>query len=107
MKQYLRFKQLREKAELNQKEAADKLGIPGYVLSNYELGRSEPKIETLVKMCYLYRCDANELLGVSRPYALKGITPKDPDEQREENEQVLENILKRLSELEEMYKDKK
>ena len=100
MEQYLRFKQFREQAHLNQKEAADKLGIPSYVLSNYELGRSEPKIETLVNMCYLYKIDANELLDVKPLAAHRGIKPKD---YTEENQKVIDDILDRLKELESKY----
>ena len=66
MEQGTRFKIIREKAGYNQKEASEKLGIPYYVLSNYELGRSEPKLDTIKKMCYLYKVDANELLGIKK-----------------------------------------
>ena len=103
MEQSLRFKQYRERAHLNQKEAAEELGVPSYVLSNYELGRSEPKIEVLVKMCYLYKCDANELLGVNRLCAHNGITPMDPEKQLEENNKTIALILERLNDLEDKY----
>ena len=48
------FKFYRQKANLTQKEAADKIGIKDYQLGNYETNRSEPSLDILLKMSKVY-----------------------------------------------------
>ncbi|MCR4562418.1 MAG: helix-turn-helix domain-containing protein [Bacilli bacterium] len=57
-----RFSYFRKSKKLAQKEAAEFLGVPAYVLSNYETGRSEPSIVILKKMSALYQCSIDDLL---------------------------------------------
>ena len=52
---------------LSQREFAQSLGIPQTTLSNYELDKNEPNIQTINKMC--------TLCGVSADWLLFGITP--------------------------------
>ncbi|NGP45735.1 helix-turn-helix transcriptional regulator [Bacillaceae bacterium SIJ1] len=49
-----RLKALREKTDVNQKEAAHKLEITNVQLSRYESGARQPDYETLRKMADLY-----------------------------------------------------
>ena len=56
-----RFKFYREKVELTQKEAANLLGVKNYQLANYETGRTEPNIATLLKMSSIYNVSLDEL----------------------------------------------
>lgn len=73
------MKFFRVKSGLSQKEAASKLGINYYQLCNYEINRSEPNLDTLVKMADLY--------GVSIDYLLKG-----ESDQRLAKTKLIENI---------------
>ena len=61
-----RFKFYREKVELTQKEAANLLGVKNYQLANYETGRTEPNIATLLKMSSIYNVSLDELLNNQR-----------------------------------------
>lgn len=58
-----RFKFYRQKADLTQKEAAEKLGIKDYQLANYETNRSQPTLEILKKMSKAYLVSIDKLLG--------------------------------------------
>ena len=58
-----RFKFYRQKADLTQKEAAEKLGIKDYQLANYETDRSQPTLEILKKMSKVYLVSIDRLLG--------------------------------------------
>lgn len=73
------MKFFRVKSGLSQKGAASKLGINYYQLCNYEINRSEPNLDTLVKMADLY--------GVSIDYLLKG-----ESDQRLAKTKLIENI---------------
>lgn len=56
------MKYFRVKAGLSQKEAASRLGINYYQLCNYEINRSEPNLDTLVNMSYLYNVSVDTLI---------------------------------------------
>lgn len=58
----LRF--LRNCFELSQAEVADFLNISRSTYTYYELGRTQPSLETLCKIAMLYRISLNDLLGV-------------------------------------------
>ena len=58
-----KLKQARLERELNQIDVAVALNIPRSTLANYETGRTEPDIETIVKLINFYEIDANWLLS--------------------------------------------
>lgn len=53
----------REYAKLNQKELAEKVGIPFQTYNNYETKGNEPKIEVLIKLANALGIDVNTLVG--------------------------------------------
>ncbi len=57
---------LRSQRELSQREAAAELGISQALLSHYENGIREPRLEFLVRLCDYYDVSADFLLGRSR-----------------------------------------
>lgn len=57
------FKFYRQKANLTQKEAAEKIGINDYQLGNYETNRSQPSLEILKKMSKVYLVSIDTMLG--------------------------------------------
>lgn len=58
-----RLKHFRDMVGLSQKEAAEKLGLKGYQLANYENNRSEPNIATLKRMSKIYQVSIDGLVG--------------------------------------------
>jgi len=56
------LKNARQAKGLKQNDVALKLGLKGNTISNWEKGRSEPDIETFIKLCSIYEINATELL---------------------------------------------
>ncbi len=54
---------LRRENNLSQKKAADELGISQALLSHYENGVREPKIEFIIKACEYYGVSTDFMLG--------------------------------------------
>lgn len=67
-----RLKEARNNKGLKQQEVADQLGIKANTISNWEKGRTEPDIDTFVKLCRIYQIDCADLL--SDVYAFKRIS---------------------------------
>ncbi|MFA6861762.1 MAG: helix-turn-helix domain-containing protein [Bacilli bacterium] len=61
LKDNLRF--LRRKAGLTQAELAKKLHIKQYNISDYEIGRIEPNIQTLIKFADVFDVSIDFLVG--------------------------------------------
>lgn len=59
----VRLSELRKKSGLNQRQAAEKLGISPAPLSAYELGKKLPPLETLAAMAELYKVSLDYLCG--------------------------------------------
>lgn len=59
----MKIKELRQKLNLSQIEISQKLKIPQQTYCNYEIGRSEPNINTLIKMADFFNCTLDELVG--------------------------------------------
>ena len=59
------LKELRITNGLSQQKTADALGITRSAYSNYEQGIREPDLETLKKLCALFKVSADYLLGIS------------------------------------------
>ena len=91
-----RLKFFREQAKLNQKEAAELIGVKSYQLANYETNRSEPNINTLKKMSKVYQVSIDGL--VDNMFVNKDGLPSNQDIEMNE-------LLKRLNQLVEEYKD--
>lgn len=66
-----RLRTARTDKNLKQQEVADILGIKPNTLSNWENGRTEPDIDTFVKLCDIYEIDCASLL--TDVYAFKRI----------------------------------
>lgn len=57
------LKKLRKEKKLSQTEIAKILGIPQRTYSDYETNKSEPKLDTLIKIAELYQTSTDYLLG--------------------------------------------
>ncbi len=60
---YMKIKELRQKINLSQNEMARRLGMPQTTLFNYEAGKNEPSIETLIKLADFFNVSIDELVG--------------------------------------------
>lgn len=54
---------LRQNANITQKELAQKIGISKANIGFYELGRTQPSLETLIKLADFFGCSVDYLLG--------------------------------------------
>lgn len=66
-----RLKNARTECGLKQQEVAKQLGLKANTISNWEQGRTEPDIDTFVKLCDIYKIDCAALLA--DVYAFKRI----------------------------------
>lgn len=57
------LKKLREGKNLSQTEIAKILGIPQRTYSDYETNKSDPKLDTLIKIAEFYQTSTDYLLG--------------------------------------------
>ncbi len=60
-----KLKEYRKKNNYTQIDIAKYLNIDQTTYSCYEIGKSEPSIDTLIKLSNLYNIDINELLGTN------------------------------------------
>ena len=56
--------ELRHQRGISQKQAASELGISQALLSHYENGAREPRLEFVVKVCGYYGVTSDRLLGI-------------------------------------------
>lgn len=56
------LKQLRIEKSIKQEAVAAFIGVGKGTISNYEMGKTEPDIETFMQMCSYYGVDGTELL---------------------------------------------
>ena len=61
----VRIKQAREECGYTQRSAAEKLKINHSTIASYEMGRTEPDIETLGKLSKLYCHSVDYFLGLA------------------------------------------
>lgn len=62
------LKELRKAKKLSQKEVAGHLNIPATTYNTYESGRTEPPIEILVRLSYLYAVPVDFIVQKDRTY---------------------------------------
>ena len=58
-----KLKELRSLSNLSQKELATKLSMSPNIICEYEKGRSQPNIDTLIKLSTIFNCSVDYLLG--------------------------------------------
>lgn len=63
---------LRRERNLSQKKAADDLGISQALLSHYENGIREPKLEFIIRACDYYGVSTDYILGRTNEKSFKG-----------------------------------
>ncbi|HDM71002.1 MAG TPA: LexA family transcriptional regulator [Thermotogales bacterium] len=58
-----RLRLLRERNNMSQRELAEKLGLSTMAISNYELGKREPDVDTIMKLARIFNVSVAYLLG--------------------------------------------
>lgn len=96
-----RLKHFREMEGLSQKDAAEKIGVKGYQLANYENNRSEPNIATLKNMSKVYNVSIDGLVGnmSKKPRKLSEDKYVDMDELIDNLNEIVELINKNKSKI--------
>lgn len=56
------IKQIRQKNNMTQEELAEALFVTRQTISNYETGKSNPDIDTIIKIAELFKVDANTII---------------------------------------------
>lgn len=72
-----RLRKVREKKNLNQKEAAAALGLSNVVLNRYENDERLPDVDTLRNLAEFYNVTTDYLLGRTENPAMVNIDPDD------------------------------
>ncbi len=91
------FKFYRRRANLTQKEAAEKIGINDYQLANYETNRSQPSLEILKKMSKAYLVSIDKMLG-NNPQKNK-YDAENPREEYVDIDELLTNLNEVVSKM--------
>lgn len=58
-----RLKQERKKLDMRQEDLAKKLGMTTATVRNWEQGRTWPEMPDFIRLCALFQCDADYLVG--------------------------------------------
>lgn len=61
-----KLKAARENIGLKQEEVADYLNVTPQKVSSFETGRTRVDIDTLAKLCDLYKIDVNYIIGLEK-----------------------------------------
>jgi transcriptional regulator with XRE-family HTH domain len=73
---------LREDADMSQKELAAMLNLKSSAISKYEKGLTQPSISALIKIAEIFNVSVDYLLGLSsikNPYSSDKFTPKEAE----------------------------
>ena len=92
-----RFKYYRQRKGLKQKDAADLIGVKNYQLGNYETNRSEPSIDVLKKMSYVYGVSIDKLVDNGRMKPNSDLLPLDEPIDVEEIRKSLTELVERIN----------
>ena len=62
------LKQLRKDAMMTQKQIAERLNVVESCYANWEQGRTEPNIESIKKLCAIFKVSSDVVLGINSLY---------------------------------------
>lgn len=60
-----RIKKERENIDLTRKDLAKKIGVSYSAIAMYEQGKREPNYDLTIKMCKVFNCNADYLIGLN------------------------------------------
>jgi transcriptional regulator with XRE-family HTH domain len=71
-----RLKELRLDIGLTQRAIAKEVGISSNGYANWEQGKSEPDIKSIIRLCSIFQITADELLGIEIQDPVVRLRPK-------------------------------
>ena len=71
------LREIREEMGFSQKELAKQMGVSPTNIYNYESGRTEPNIDTLIKLSKILNVSVDYLLGLEDDLGVKEYAPAD------------------------------
>ena len=71
------LKDLRKEKNLSQKQMAEKLCISQQTYSDYEKGKTEPTLDTIIELSKIFNVSADYLLGLVDEFGTPLITPEE------------------------------
>ena len=86
-----RLKELRLNKSLSQSEMAKKINLTQQTYSDYERGKTNPDIETLITIANILETTIDYLLGRSDDFGNVSIQQKSPSSLTPEEQKLLEN----------------
>ena len=93
-----KIKDLRKNCNKTQQELCEFIGLPRYIVSNWEQGRSEPSAEDLIKLADFFDCTVDYLLGREDDFG--NIVAKSTQTPGTEDEQTLLSAFRVLDDYE-------
>lgn len=91
-----RIKHFRKKKGLTQLELSQRLDVKNNTISDYEANRSEPRINTLIKLAKEFNVTVDELIGIPQSNSNIHTTNKNPIEIKVNEEYILGLIDEKL-----------
>ena len=93
------LKILRSNSNLSQKELAKRIDLSSNIICEYEKGRSQPNIDTLIKLSKIFNCTVDYLIGNENDFGI--VATSTPTLTKEESELL---ATFKLLTLEDQYK---
>ncbi len=84
----MRLKEIRKSMNLSQKELAKKLNVSATNIYNYEIGRTEPSIEMLIKLANVLNVSLDFLVNRSDDFGAVNVTVTGDNLSSEEKELI-------------------
>lgn len=93
------LKEARINSKLKQSEVAEILNVTFQNISSWELGKSKIDIETLIKLCNMYKIDFSSVIKQSNLESKKAPSTEAPEASQEILSQKKKDLLARLANL--------
>lgn len=66
----MNLKKIRLEQQKTQREVAQAINLTQFTYSNYEIGKTQPDIETLIKLAQYFHTTIDNLVGYETPYLI-------------------------------------
>lgn len=67
----LQLREIRKARGMTQKDVYQRLQVSPNCYASWEQGRTEPDIESLIKLCEIFEVSADHLLGLEDEYGIR------------------------------------
>lgn len=94
-----RLKELRKKNNLTQQELADKVGTNRVNVTKWETGRTEPTLESIIKLAHIFEISVDYLLGNTDIHYPNFLTDSKTYKEKIPQEEIEKEITKQLGDI--------